>query len=640
MNIQRLSPELIGKIAAGEVVERPAAAIKELVENSLDAGATAITVEVRKEATEYLRVTDNGCGIDSSDLRMAFERHATSKIRADRDLDAIATLGFRGEALASIAAVSRVTLNTRTDADEAGFCVVNEGGQIVSLQETACPRGTSIIVRDLFYNTPVRRQFLKKGSAELQAITDLVTHLILSRPDVSFRLIIAGKTVYHSPGDGDLSSAIYAVFGGNARKQMRPVSGTAQGIVLEGFVGIGELARGNRNGEFFFINRRTMKSLPLSAALENACRERVMIGKYPMCVLNLTVPYESVNVNIHPNKLEVRFRNEGAVCEAVEEIIREALQDRDALEKPVEMNLTAQTPDAPPPLITPEIRQMLREKTHEVIPGSRVPDLPAVPPVPPPVPVFQERRETLPPPEQTTILPPLPEKAEQTEKIPPVSGETAPVSVRSGIPETEQAEQVNSILASQPRPMKIFGAVFDTFILIEYADHLLLIDQHAVHERLLFDRMMRSFGSGGMGQELLIPLTMSVTRGEMALLEENRELLEGIGLRTEPFGETDVAIRSLPVILGDTQPMDFVREILADLESGRYPGFEKKRTALLQSACKHAIKGGEPLSEDLMRDLVEQMIDGKVTPTCPHGRPLVVAISHTELDKKFRRIQT
>ncbi len=665
--IQLLNDQLIGKIAAGEVVERPAAAIKELVENSLDAGATSITIEIHQDPTDYMRVTDNGHGIETADIRMAFERHATSKIHQEKDLDAIATMGFRGEALASISAVSRMTMVTRVKQDDAGIRVLNEGGVIRDIQEQACPVGTSMIVRDLFYNTPVRRGFLRKTSAEVQSIFEVVSSAILSRPDVSFRLISAGKTIYHSTGDGTLASAVLAVFGRQALMEMREVRGSQLGVLVEGYVGIGELARSTRSGEHFFVNHRMMKSLALSAALENACRERVMIGRFPMCVLNLTMPYEEVNVNVHPNKMEVRFRREKEVCTALSDAVLDALRERDAFEKPLEMHLNEEAPaeqknNAPvQPVDADEIRKRLQARDTQISTVQSVPPVPAQSgekgrteqPADKPVLRFSEPEQgapgfslrnvpsSSPAPVRQAASPSSPPPVE-TEQASNARDQAPSEEEKSFTPEVlEKAEQISALVEKKDiRPMRVFGAVFDTFILIEYADHLLLVDQHAVHERLLFDRLMQSYGTEKMGQELLVPFTLSVTQHEMALFQENQSLLEGIGLRAEPFGEHDLAVRSLPVVLGDIQPVAFLREILGDLESGRAPTFEKKRTVLLQSACKHAIKGGEKLSDDLLRDLVEQMIDRRVTPTCPHGRPLVVSISHLELDKKFKRIQT
>lgn len=681
--IQLLTDEVIGKIAAGEVVERPAAAIKELVENSLDAGASAVTVEIRDGGISYFRVTDNGSGINQSDIRMAFERHATSKITKAQDLFAIQTLGFRGEALASIAAVSHVTCTTRTKADVSGIKVQNDGGRITAIEEAACPEGTTFIVRDLFFNTPVRLKFLKKPATEAGYVADLMMRLILSRPDVSFRFISQGKTLYHSAGDGKLESAVFAIYGSEMLRSMRKVEGHGGGMVVKGYVGIGESARGNRGHQSFFINGRYMKSNLLSAAVEAGCRERVMIGKYPSCVLHITMPFETVDVNVHPNKLEVRFQNEPAIALAMEDIVREGIADRDALQRPPEMLLTPQKPTTVPVSVT---RQSVEPKPASVKtvssaapvtmptvqPKAPIPEAPApvvkqpevaaryladdtaknktvmresanhvamytaVKPVPPPVPpkapvVYLENR-----PESVTEQKKL-WSAQNNDEAKSAVVPAAPTEVQQRIPE---AEQVPSFLPDAPKPMRLLGVVFNTFILVEYEDNLLMIDQHAVHERLLFDRLMKAYDQHACGQELLIPMVVTVSRREQALLMEHKELLQGIGLTVEPFGDTEVSIRSIPMILGQPQAKDFLHEIMDQLENERgMITVEKRRAAILQIACKKAVKGGDPLSEDEVRHLVTTMIDQRVTPTCPHGRPLVVALSHSELDKRFKRIQ-
>ncbi len=629
--IRMLSESMIGKIAAGEVVERPVSAIKELIENSLDAGATSVTIEIREGGLEYIRVTDNGSGIDESDIRMAFERHATSKISREQDLDAIQTLGFRGEALASIAAVSRITLTTRTRDRDTGLKVINEGGKITSVEETAAPAGTTIIVRDLFFNTPVRRNFMKKPSVEGAAVNELITQLILSRPDISFRYLSGDKVLYHSPGDGQLSSAVHTVYGGQALGSMRKVDGHMNGIILKGYVGIGDNARGNRNQEMFFINRRIMQSQTLSGALEQACRERVMIGKFPVCALHISIPFENVDVNVHPNKLQVRFRDEAAVSEAVLTLVLEALKDRDAFEKPVEMFLTRDRAQ-PETVRTPE-KVPAAPPSAVVTMAKTIPAQAAViPPAVPPEPVF---REIVKPPEQYRSSAASPSAAVPMPAVPSVQNTGhPPVPYRE-----EKAEQISTILPQVSRPLKIFGAVFNTFIMIEYEDHLLLVDQHAVHERLLFDRLMQENAVQNLGQELLVPIIIPMTRREISLIEDNQKELESIGLVIDSFGEKDVAVRTIPMVLGEAETTGFVRDILADLDEKHALAFDKKRAALLQTACKHAVKGGEELSEDQLRSLVEEMIEKKVTPTCPHGRPLVVSISHRELDRKFKRIQ-
>ncbi len=634
--IRLLTQEVIGKIAAGEVVERPSAAIKELVENSLDAGATAVTVEIRDGGISYFRVTDNGSGIRQSEIRMAFERHATSKITASDDLNAIQTLGFRGEALASIAAVAKVTCTTRTHADDTGIKVQNDGGQITSMEETACPEGTTFVVRELFYNTPVRLKFLKKPVTEAGLVSDLMMRLILSRPDVSFRYVSQGKTLYHSAGDGQLESAVFSIYGTEMKRTMRRVQGCEGGVVVDGYVGIGEGARSNRSHESFFINGRYMRSGLLSSAVESGVRERVMIGKYPTCVIHLTMPYEQVDVNVHPNKLEVRFQNEAAVAQAVENIIRDSITDRDALERPTPMLLTEEERPQLPVQVTktvPVVSQtqplMVKSQTvpamTDVKTSTETVTTPVVQRAPIPtsavmrspastVQRYLAEEETLPPP-----LSSVPETAAQT----PMTG-----------------EQVESFLPDAPKPMKLLGVVFNTFILVEYEDHLLMIDQHAVHERLLFDKLSKAYDQHEAGQELLVPLVLHVSRREQELLEDNKAVLESIGLSVESFGDQEISVRSLPMILGQPQAADFIRDILDQLQSERGQiNMDKRRASILQLACKKAVKGGDPLSEDEIRDLVSRMIDQQVTPTCPHGRPLVVAISHRELDKRFKRIQ-
>ncbi len=629
--IRRLSDDIIGKIAAGEVVERPAAAIKEMVENSLDAGASAVTVEIRDGGISLIRVTDNGSGIRAEDIRMAFERHATSKITSAGDLNAIGTLGFRGEALASIAAVSRVTLTTRTAADATGIKVRNEGGKILAIEEAACPQGTAIAVKDLFYNVPVRLNFLKKPATEAGLAADVMMRMILSRPDVSFRLISQGKTLYHSPGDGKLASAVFAVYGSEMLRSMREVKGNQAGVLLSGYVGIGESARGNRANQSFFINGRCMRSAVLSAALEEACRERVMIGKYPTCVLHLTMPYEAVDVNVHPNKLEVRFQHEAEVAEAVEAIVRDALRDRDALERPVPLQLT---PEPAHPM-TPAAVTVSRDP----VPVADV-RRSAAPPAPKPVPAG---------PDAPKPAAPAPEPAKPVNFDDPVPKAPIPkaatlagayaVTPRPAPPSVRQ--EPLPILREEKNPLRLLGVLFRTYILAEYADHLLMIDQHAVHERLLFDRMMKEVDTGIAGQELLVPMIVTVTRREQAVLQENRDLLQGIGFSVEPFGDTEVSIRTIPMILGQPETAAFLREVLDQLMGdSRVFTLEKRRAAILQAACKHAVKGGETLTEADVRSLVEEMVDRKVTPTCPHGRPLVVALSHAELDRKFKRIQS
>lgn len=668
--IQLLSDEVIGKIAAGEVVERPAAAIKEMVENSLDAGATAITVEIRDGGITYFRVTDNGSGIAQSEIRMAFERHATSKISAAGDLYAIQTLGFRGEALASIAAVAKVTCTTRTHADTSGIKVVNQGGRIESIEETACPEGTSFVVRELFYNTPVRLKFLKKPGTEAGYVSDLMMRLILSRPDVSFRYISQGKTLYHSAGDGKLSSAVFSIYGKELRT-MREVQGHQSGILLKGFVGTGESGRASRVHESFFINGRYMRSGVLSAALEAACREFLPAGRYPTCVLHMTMPFDQVDVNVHPNKLECRFQNESAVGEAVESMIRDAFPSANPLDRPELLQLSPAV-SQPTPQVAVSTGQTISQPAPRT--AAQVSAAPAAPqpapdvrPAEPPsaAPMEQPMAKTHPadcvaPAEKPAMAEDV-RPIQRLQPLQPVNRPAAlhesPSAVQSFMrsyqqmpplvpsPRMEKPMPAHSsaaqpFLPEQSKEFRIIGTVFHSYILVEYDEHLLLVDQQGVHERLLFDRMLRALDTHQCAQELLIPVIVPATRKEQQLLELHRDALQEIGLTVEAFGDAEVAIRSIPMILGQPQAPSLLREILDQLEGERSSvTLEKRRAGILALACKRSVKSGERLNDEDIRELVVRMVEKKVTPTSPRGTPLIVALSRTDIDRRFRRPQ-
>jgi len=666
--IERLSQEVIGKIAAGEVVERPAAAIKELVENSIDAGASAVSIEIRDGGISYIRVTDNGSGIPMKDIRMAFERHATSKLRRSEELSRIETLGFRGEALASIAAVSRVTCTTRTRQDEHGLTAVNEGGVMTEIKDAACPEGTTFVIRDLFYNTPVRLKFLKKPSYEASLVSDLVMRLILANPQVSFRFINQGKTVYHSPGDGELASAVYSIYGKEMLRSMRRVKDHQGGIVLDGYVGIGESARGNRGHQSFFINGRYMKNAVLSQGLEAACKERVMIGHYPICVLHLTMPYELVDVNVHPNKLEVRFQNERLVYESVQAMVRRALDEDTPFARIPEMELTNSTPceASNKPAIEIKKTAVIPTLVQNECPNPEIP-------VEQPVKVNESSAIEIQKPAQTlressavplnslhhtvankfTAFPMMPQvkvpvKSQQTEygkvtqqaslATPALSSvNNAPESERTSAPEPEQTQIAE---ADKEEPVRIIGVAMRTFILAEYRDQLLLIDQHAVHERLLYDKMMSALDQHTATQELLVPIAIELTHREAALVGEHMEALKAVGFDLEFFGGQTLQLRGVPMILGVPQAKSSLMDILDQLDGVKTLNtLEKRRNAILQMACKKAVKGGDTLTQMEVEDLVRRMNEQGVTPTCPHGRPLVIALSHQELDKRFKRIQ-
>lgn len=676
--IRLLSDDVIGKIAAGEVVERPSAAIKEMVENSLDAGATAVTVEIRDGGISYFRVTDNGSGIQQSEIRMAFERHATSKISSAQELSAIQTLGFRGEALASIAAVSRVTCTTRTRNDTSGVKVVNAGGRIESIEETACPEGTTFVVRDLFFNTPVRLKFLKKPATEAGYVTDLMMRLILSRPDVSFRYISQGKTLYHSAGDGKLSSAVFSIYGKEMRT-MYKVHGHEAGILADGYVGVSENARSTRSHQSFYINGRYMKSALLSSSVEAACRDYVPQGRFPSCVLHLTMPYDMVDVNVHPNKLECRFQNELGLSAALEAVIRDSMASRNPLDGAATLPLNPGPAVQATPVVVnkqeaivkssaevstkaPNISSKIPATAHTVAaqpaakhdapviqpkPAAPIKTVQAPSSIPTEKPASAQRTQT---PVMKPLQPinrPMTNTLRQTstalqtymqsyQQLPPVE----PVVPKQTAHVPTEKPVTQSFLPETPKELRIIGNAFNSYILVEYNDHLLLIDQQGVHERLLYDRMEKLLGTEGCSQELLVPIVLPATRREQQLLEDHQDSLKAIGMSVEVFGENEVAIRAIPMILGQPQAGGLLREIIAQLENERgVITLEKRRSGILALACKKAVRSGERLREDDLRELVERMVDKKVVPASPRGTPLIVALSHSDLDRRFRRPQ-
>ena len=684
--IRKLSQEIIGQIAAGEVVERPAAAVKELVENSIDAGAKNITVELREGGIKYLRVSDNGKGIPAEQIRMAFERHATSKISEPKDLFDIHTLGFRGEALASIAAVSRVTCTTRTQDAPFGTRAVVEAGEFTDIRQAASPVGTTIVAEDLFYNTPVRLKFLKKPATEAAMVSDYMLRLILSHPEIAFRFVSQGKTVYHSTGDGKLESALYALYGREAFQQMKKVSGHMNGVIVSGYVGAGELSRGNRQQQSFFVNGRYFRSGLLSRALEQGCEGRVMIGRFPMCALFLELPRQNVDVNVHPNKLEVRFQNEIAIAAAVEVLVRDAMhgeslgaklsvpvKETEAEEKkntftvvqipePQEEKKTGEQPKivvvtpAPVPAEKPEeqqpvseknIAQQLRDLNPVVIPQKpavsqvmkQTPAVYAAPPVvsvPPIMPKAAAPVQNAVSKPAVVITKPEPQKEEV-----PVVIQTAPVEKQT---ETVVEPPVQTVLAEvekMEQPLRLAGILFDTYWMFETGDRVLMVDQHAAHERILYDQMMARFEDERISQKLLAPQLVRLTPYDMTLVSEFAPVLAEAGFEVEPFDETSVALHAIPTFFGvNDSPKELLLEALAEWQAGRgQVTRERLRKRVAQTACKRAIKGGDKLSETEIRGFMQEMLKSESMPTCPHGRPIVTEITRYALEKRFKRVQ-
>ena len=665
--ILRLDHELIGKIAAGEVVESPASAIKELVENSLDAGATCITVEIRDGGISYLRVTDNGRGIRSRDVRMAFERHATSKITKSDDLFALHTLGFRGEALASIAAVSKLTLTTRSVHEETGTRAVNEGGEIKGITEAASPQGTTIVARELFYNTPVRLKFLKKPSTEAAKVAEMIARLILAHPDVSFRLIHNGKQIYSSSGNGDLRSALFSLYGRETANAMIPVHSEGS-ISVSGLVGVGLQARSNRARQTFIVNGRTIRSQILTQALEDGCKERVTIGHYPICVLRLEMPTNMVDVNVHPNKLEVRFSDEHLIYENVSGAVADSFSIS-PLQSAPHMSLTREVPQT---TLKPSVVQVIDTQTEEGIKQAREQTV-AEEPIQNTNSILEQQNENRPTPQQqadftsfvtqyfggaalresqisgkketlefSKLDGEIPSVHHETVQSEPEAGTNRPLIFKTQEPVQEgllPQESSATTLGDELSGYSMVGVAFDTYIILQNAKQLILIDQHAAHERILYEKLMREIDAGVGSQILMVAQVVHVTPQDMAKIETYHDEIRAAGFDIEPFGDDAYQIRAVPNVLGIPQTKSAFLEMVDRLGELRVLSTaQKRRDAILQMACKKAVKGGDKLTMEEIKPLLADMLRTNAPPTCPHGRPLVVVLEKTEIEKRFRRI--
>lgn len=674
--ILRLDQELIGKIAAGEVVESPASAIKELVENSLDAGSTCVTVEIRDGGIAYLRVTDNGRGIRARDVRMAFERHATSKITKSDDLFALHTLGFRGEALASIAAVSKLTLTTKSIHEESGTRAVNEGGEIKGITEAASPQGTTIVARELFYNTPVRLKFLKKPTTEASKVAEVIARLILAHPDVSFRLIHNGKQIYASSGNGDLRSAVFSLYGRETAGAMIPVKSEGS-VSVNGLVGVGLQARSNRARQTFIVNGRTIRSQVLTQALEDGCRERVTIGHYPICVLNIDMPTNTVDVNVHPNKLEVRFSDEHLVYENVCGAVADSFSVSPLKSAP-HMTLTREVPQT---TLNPSVVQVIDTQTESGIEQAREQTKtearqPVIKTIniqinpPKQEESVQQQTETdKPTPQQQadftsfvtqyfggaalreSVVPgrqePLgfaklndrlaeqSETAGEAEAIETQRAEKKPEAVQQELLPKQEANTLGDELSGY----SMVGVAFDTYIILQNQKQLIMIDQHAAHERILYEKLMREIDAGVGSQLLMVAQVVHVTPQDAVKIEAYREDIQAAGFDIEPFGDDAYQIRAVPNVLGVPQTKSAFLDMVDRLGELRVLSTaQKRRDAILQMACKKAVKGGDKLTMEEIKPLLVDMLRTNAPPTCPHGRPLVVVLERTEIEKRFKRI--
>ncbi len=669
--IHVLDDNTIDKIAAGEVVERPSSVVKELVENAMDAGATAITVEIKEGGIEFIRVTDNGGGIEKSQVRNAFLRHATSKISQVADLQTLQSLGFRGEALSSIAAVSKVEIVTKTARDMTGIRYCLEGGRETEFEEVGAPDGTTFIVRNLFFNTPVRRKFLKTAMTEGSYITDLLEHLALSKPDISFKYVINGQTKFFTNGDGDLKAIIYRIFGRDIANEMMPFQIVDQELVLEGFLGKPTLNRANRNFENYFVNGRFIKSKLLAKAIEEGYQSYLMQHRYPFCVIHITVPTGDVDVNVHPTKMEVRFSNQNSVYRmiaqniseflAAQEMIPEADLGRD--EKKVEEK--AEKIEAPEPFEKTRIQeQLLREESSYNHTGGKAAKHEEVGqflfnnkvaynreetkrelPQPQEDVFFEDNREK--PVEHEVVT--VPEKPSLLQKI--LGGEKEPDRSNTGIIKAkehiiiEKPEQLNffdeKILTREAKEeYRIIGQAFETYWMIEYRDKLLIIDQHAAHEKVKYEQILKKVENHEiLSQTLTPPIIISVTPKEADIIHQYNTYFEELGFQIEDYGMNAYAIRGIPYDLFGYEVKELFETILTEMTENPVRGVPQIiREKIASMACKAAVKGNNSMTYEEADTLIEQLLSLENPYNCPHGRPTIVTMSKYEMEKKFKRI--
>ena len=618
-DIQILSPHLADLIAAGEVVERPASVVKELVENAFDAGARTVTVELRGGGATYLRVTDDGCGMTPEDAGIAFLRHATSKLHDEQGLEAIGTMGFRGEALAAISAVSHITLTTRRRGAPSGTHMTLDAGEIQDMYETGCPEGTTMIVRDLFFNTPARRKFLKSDRAEGAACAAAALRCALGRPDVSVRCIRDGEELFFSPGDNKLDSCVYSLLGRELAKTLLPCESEVDGVRVHGFISSPAAGRGSRAQQHFFCNGRWIRSAALQAALEQAYRNTLLVGRFPACVLYVELSCAAVDVNVHPAKTEVKFSHERAVFDAVYYGARAALE--------AERAPAAAVPK--PSVPKPEPASAPAPKADPFPPAAPSRSTPAAP-------VFSTAR---------TYAPAAPAEEAVSFRSPTASAFAAPRVTPPPVfpalePESAEAETPSPLARAVPPetpPARLIGEAMHTYILVEKGDTLILIDKHAAHERINFDRL-RQNPADIPSQTLLEPLPFTPDASDAEVLQQHGDTLAELGFTLEPFGRSDYILRGVPAQIDAGDALPALEEICAQLRHGAHTDAQAVRDEVLKTvACKAAIKAGwqtEP--EELLR-LADAVCAGEVK-YCPHGRPVAVTLTRRELDKLFKRI--
>ena len=664
--IVQLSRHVADLIAAGEVVERPASVVKELVENAIDAGAARVTVEIQNGGMTLIRILDNGCGMAPEDARTAFLRHATSKIRNKDDLAAISTLGFRGEALAAISAVSRIDLLTKA-ADTPGVSLHLEAGQITQESPAGCPEGTTILVRDLFYNTPARMKFMKSDQAEASAVFLAVQQQALAHPEIAFRFLKDGQEQLSTAGSGDRMAAIYTVFGREIANNMIEVKGSWEQFTVRGFVTKPTCTRGNRSYQYFFVNSRFIKSRMLSAALEEAYKNQLMVGRFPVCVLEIDLPVQAVDVNVHPAKTEVKFLSERGAFDAVHYAVLSALNKapgRTAVQLP--KSRQDQIAGSVSSNIPASKKDFFQTKTAEEFrrTASAAEENPFEKPVRPaakPVSVFVDEPSFLSAalsspvqvPERTVKAPEAAPVVPKVEPIAPAPMEApvplTPVPEEEHIPLGRKAASAPTKLTPAPEPesqqvlsipevsFRVIGETMDTYILVEQGESLLLIDKHAAHERVLFEKL-KSEEHPVMPQLLLQPVPVQLTKPEAQAVLENLPLLQSLGFDVSEFADLQLVLRQIPSDLTEEDACATLEAFAEDLLTGKRPSQADLRDNLLHTmACKAAIKAGWHTQPREREALVREVLSRDDIKYCPHGRPVCIELTKKELEKQFKR---
>lgn len=632
-----LDQNTIDKIAAGEVVERPASVVKELVENAVDAGSTAITVEIKDGGISFIRVTDNGGGIPKDQVSLAFLRHATSKIQRVEDLLWISSLGFRGEALSSISAVSQMEVITKTPEALTGVRYIIEGGQEKALEEIGAPNGTTMLVRNLFYNTPARGKFLKTAMTEAGYVSSYIEQLALSHQNISFKYMVNGQTRLHTSGNANLKDVIYGIYGRDITRELLPVSIERPGISISGFIGKPVVARGNRNFENYYINGRYVKSKLLMKAIEEAYKPFMMQHKYPFVCLHYTIEGEAIDVNVHPTKMEVRFQNQGAVYNATYDMIQEALSGRELIPqvelekkqaKPVQQKLSA-----PEPFETGFKQQTVRQQPAapsylKEEPAAYVPEVAKAPEMP------QISR-------QVGIRPAVHVQVKETQQEKPKEEPKNTVE-HTVVQQPKQMELFDDKLLSKEARARhrIIGQLFDTYWLVEYENTFYIIDQHAAHEKVLYEKFMKEFSNRDIVSQMVSPpQVISLNLQEDMLLKAHMEVFQELGFEISEFGGREYSIHGVPADLYGCSVQDFFVEVLDGLENENPKQASELLTGkIATAACKAAVKGNNRLSFEEADQLIGQLLGLDNPYHCPHGRPTIVSMSKYELEKKFKRI--